>query len=166
MNVLRFRLFRACAALLMALLPVTTAFAAKPEVFTIHEEGSFEIDCGSFVAVEEFEQDIRVTTFFNDAGDPVRVQVHFNYSGVITNPVTGNSFRDPGHFTLIQDLEAGTQAFVGVVFAITVPGEGIAVRDAGRLVFLGEGLPENVIFEGGSHQTLYEGQAVICAALD
>ena len=46
---------------------------------------------------------------------------------------------------------------------ITVPGEGIAFLDAGNVVFDAEG---NVIFEGGPHQFLHDGPALICAALD
>lgn len=166
MNVLRFRLLRLCAAIIMALLPVTTVFAAKPDVFTFHEEGYFEIDCGSFVAQEEFEQDVRVMVFYDQAGDPVRVEVHFNYMGVVTNSVTGKTLRDPGHYKTVENLQDGTLAFIGLVYGITVPGEGIAVLDAGKVVFLGETVPENVIFEAGSYDYLYGGDAVLCAALD
>jgi hypothetical protein len=166
MNMLRFRLFRLCAALLMALLPVTTVFAAKPDVFTFHEEGYFEIDCGSFVAQEEFVQDVRVMVFYDQAGEPDRVEVHFNYVGTVTNSVTGKTLRDPGHYKTVEDLEAGTQTFVGMVYGITVPGEGMVVLDAGRIVFLGDTVPENVIFEAGSYDYLYGGDAVLCAALD
>ena len=166
MNILRFRLLLVTTMLLLALQPVTTVFAAKPEVFTFHNEGSFTIDCGSFLAVEEFVEDVRVMVFFNKAGDPVRVVTHVNYTGIITNPETGRTLRDPGHHKVVEDLENGTLAFIGLVYGITVPGEGIAVLDAGRVIFDGEAIEENVIFEAGPHQYLHGGDAVICAALD
>ena len=149
---------------MLTLTPVTTAFAAQPFVETFHNEGSFiAADCGSFLALEDFVEDIRVTTFFDNAGNPIRAQVHVNFNGVITNSVTGRTVSDPGHFTITIDLQEGTSTYAGLVFAITVPGEGIAVLDAGKVVFDAEG---NVIFVGGPHQFLEEGPALICAALD
>ena len=164
MIVSRFRLFLVTAIILMTLTSVTTVFAAKPFVETFHNEGSFvAADCGTFLALEDFVEDVRVKTFFDNAGIPIRVQVHVNFNGTITNSETGRTVRDPGHHTVTIDLEEGTQTFAGMVFAITVPGEGIAVLDAGKVVFDAEG---NVIFVGGPHQFLEEGPALICAALD
>lgn len=166
MNSLRFRLLLVAILALLALASVTTALAAKPEVQTFHDEGSFEIDCGSFLALADFEEDARVTTFFDDAGNPVRIQVHVNYDGTLTNSVTGLTVRDPGHFTIQVDLHEGTQNFVGLVYGITIPGEGVVVLDAGRVVFAGEAVEENIIFEAGQFDVLHGGDAVICAALD
>lgn len=160
----RFRLLLVIAITLLALASVTTVFAAKPDVETFHNEGSFvAADCGSFLALEDFVEDARVTTFFDQAGNPVRVQVHVNFEGILTNTATGLTLRDPGHFTIVFDLQEGTTTQVGLIFGITVPGEGIAVLDAGKIVFDEEG---NVIFEGGPHQFLEGGEALICAALD
>lgn len=167
MNISRFRLFLVTALTLLTLASVTTVFAAEPNVETFHNEGSFvAADCGSFLALEDFVEDVRVTTFFDKAGNPVRVQVNVNFDGILTNSVTGMTVPDPGHFNILVDLQEGTQAFVGLVFGITVPGQGIAVLDAGKVVFDGEEVEENVIFEGGPHQFLHEGEALICAALD
>ena len=164
MNISRFRLFLLTGLTLLTLTSVTTVFAAKPFVETFHNEGSFiAADCGSFLAVEDFVEDVRVTTFFDNAGNPIEVQVHSNFDGIITNSVTGRTVRDPGHFTITIDLQEGTTTYAGLVFAITVPGEGIAVLDAGKVVFDAEG---NVVFVGGPHQFLEEGPALICAALD
>ena len=164
MNISRFRLFLFTGLTLLTLTSVTTVFAAKPFVETFHNEGSFvAADCGSFLALEDFAEDIRVTTFFDNAGNAIQAQIHVNFNGVITNSVTGRTVRDPGHYTLTIDLQEGTSTYTGLVFAITVPGEGIAVLDAGKVVFDAEG---NVIFVGGPHQFLEEGPALICAALD
>ncbi|HLF90596.1 MAG TPA: hypothetical protein VI451_16735, partial [Anaerolineales bacterium] len=120
----------------------------------------------SFLATEDFVEDVRVTTFFDNAGDPVRVQVHVNFDGILTNSVTGQTLSDPGHFTITYDLQEDTITYIGLVFGITIPGQGIAVLDAGKVVFQGEDVEENVIFEAGPHQFLHEGEALICAALD
>lgn len=166
MTVLCFRLLLVSLVLLLGLTPVTSVSAAKPFVETFHNEGSFEIDCGSFTAVEDFVEDVRVMVFFDKAGDPVRVEVHINYTGVITNPETGRTLRDPGHFKIVENLEEGTVTYVGLVYGITVPGEGVAVLDTGRVIFDGDAVEENIIFEAGPHQYLHGGDAVICAALD
>jgi hypothetical protein len=164
MNISRFRLFFITAVTLLILTSVTTALAARPFVETFHNEGSFiAADCGSFLALEDFVEDVRVTTFFDNAGNAIQVQVHVNFNGVITNSVTGRTVRDPGHFTNTIDLQEGTSTYAGLVFGITVPGEGIAVLDVGKVVFDAEG---NVIFVGGPHQFLEEGPALICAALE
>jgi len=164
MNTSRFRLLLVTALTLLTLASVTTVFAAKPNVQTSHLEGSFVVaDCGSFLALEDFVEDARVTTFFDQAGNPVRAQVYINFDGILTNSVTGLTLRDPGYFTILVDLQEGTEARVGIFYAITVPGEGVAVLDAGKVVFDAEG---NVIFEGGPHQFVDGGPALICAALD
>lgn len=167
MKISRIRLLLVTALAWLTLASVTTVLAAKPTVETFHNEGSFvAADCGSFLALEDFVEDIRVTTFFDKAGEPVKVAVHVNFNGILTNSVTGKTLRDPGHFTIFEDLQQGTVTYVGLVFGITVPGEGIAVLDAGKVVFLGADVEENVIFEAGPHQFLHEGEALICAALD
>lgn len=154
----------ALALLLLAFMPATTVFAAQPDIQTFHDEGSFvAADCGSFLALEDFVQDVRVIVFSDDAGTPVKAESHINWNGVLTNSVTGKTLRDPGHSVIIGDLQTGTSKYVGLVFGITVPGEGIAVLDAGKVIFDADG---NVIFEGGPHQFLDEGPALICAALD
>lgn len=159
-----FALIIALIAVSLALAPVTTVFAAEPDIQVFHDEGSVvAADCGTFLALEDFEIDGRVTTFFDNDGNPVRVQVHVTYNGTLINSVIGLTLRDPSHLTLMADLQEGTTTHMGLAFAITVPGEGIVVLDAGKLVFDAEG---NVIFEGGSHDFLDEGETLFCAALD
>ena len=98
-------------ALLLGLLVSSVAFAATaaatpPTVEKFHDEISFDIDCGTFLLHEDAVVDDRVTTFFDQAGNPTRVQIHERFVGVITNP-EGETFRDPGYFNISIDL-AGT----------------------------------------------------------
>lgn len=148
----------------LALTSVTTVHAAPPDVHIFHDEGSTLVaDCGNFLAIEDFTVDVRETTYFDRDGNPVRMQVHVNFNGVLTNSVTGLTLRDNGNNMFLIDLQEGTVATLGLFFGITVPGEGIAILDAGNVIFDADG---NVIFEGGPHQFLAEGPALICAALD
>ena len=151
-------------AISLPLTSVTTVYAAPPDVQTFHEEGSFAtVNCGDFLALQDFVVDGRVTTFFDHAGNPVSVQVRVHYGGTFTNSITGLTLRDPARVTITVDLQDGTVTEAGLFYGITVPGEGIAVLDVGKIVFDADG---NVLSVGGPHQFLEGGEALICAALD
>ena len=159
------------AAIAFALLTLPVAVSAAPPVVeTFHDEGSFVFagPCPNGVTlVGTFTEDARVTTFFDEAGTPVRAQITDNYVGVVTNPETGQSVENPSHQTLIVDLVEGTATQVGLIYSATVPGEGVVFHDVGRVVFDAAG---NVIFEAGPHDVLattgeHPVRALYCAAL-
>jgi hypothetical protein len=148
------------------ILPSGTASGASPQIETFHDEGSFEIGpCPNGVTlVETYTEDVRVITFFDEAGIPVRVQVHIDYQGVVTNPDTGQTVEDPAHATRFIDLIEGTRGPVGLYYSTTVPGVGVVFHDVGRLVRdLEDG---SIIFEAGPHDVLHGDEvALFCAAL-
>ena len=159
------------AAVAVALLTLPVAVSAAPPVVeTFHDEGSsaFAGPCPNGVTlVGTFTEDVRVTTFFDVAGTPVRLQIKVDVVGVVTNPETGQSVENPAHTTVFVDLVEGTEAQVGLVFKATVPGVGVVFHDVGRVVFDAEG---NLIFEAGPHDVLNSGvahpvRAAFCAAL-
>lgn len=168
----RFRLlpaFLVAAAVALLTLPLAVS-AAPPEVESFNDEVSFTFagPCPNGVTlVGTFMEEVRVTTFFDQAGNPVRAQIKVNHFGVITNPVTGESVEDPIHQTIIVDLVDGTTTQVGLVFSATVPGVGVVFHDVGRVVFDAE---DNLIFEAGPHDVFHtEGdhavRARFCEAL-
>jgi hypothetical protein len=67
-----------------------------PSVETFHFEDAFDIDCGAFVLHEEVVTDIRVTTFFDKAGNPDHLIVHERFRGFIETP-DGRLEADPGN---------------------------------------------------------------------
>jgi hypothetical protein len=159
------------AAVAVALLALPAAVsAAPPTVEIFHNEGSFVFSgpCPNGVTlVGTFTEDVRVTTFFDRAGNPIRVQIKVDQSGAITNPETGQSVESPIHQTITEDLVAGTVTQVGLVFKATVPGVGVVFHDVGRVVV---DAADNVIFEAGPHDVLNTaGNHVVrtnfCAAL-
>ena len=159
----------AAVAFALLILPVAVS-AAPPVVETFHDGGSFTFagPCPNGVTlVGTFTEDVRVTTFFDRAGNPVRLQITVDAGGVVTNPETGQSVENPAHTTVFVDLVAGTEAQVGLVFKATVPGVGVVFHDAGRVVFDAAG---DVIFEAGPHDVLHTAgdhavRANFCAAL-
>jgi len=161
-------------ALLLGLLVSSVAFAATaaatpPTIEEFHDEISFDIDCGGGVLLhEDAVVDDRVTTFFDKAGNPTRVQIHERFVGVITNP-DGETFRDPGFFTVLIDL-AGTPddqsddtvSIAGMFFAITVPGVGIVAQDTGLITFN----PDGSVVIHGPHEVFVQGlEPLICPVL-
>jgi hypothetical protein len=137
------RLITVLAVSLTALCLVTGAAATPPSSEILVRSGSFTIDCGAFSLVETFTVEERDTLFFAADGTPERAALHFDYEGVITQSASGETFRDPGHFTIGIDF-AGTPldpsddtiAIVGEVFQIVAPARGTILQDTGRLLAL------------------------------
>jgi hypothetical protein len=87
----------------------------------------------------------------------VRAQVA--YEGTITNPATGESWPERGHQTVVFRPD-GSLEFSGTAYVITVPGEGLLLLEAGRLVLDADG---NIVH--ASAQTAADVAAKLCAAL-
>jgi hypothetical protein len=51
---------------------------------------------------------IQVETFYNPAGDPVKIVTRANFFGTITNSATGETFRDHASFTETVNVPEGT----------------------------------------------------------
>jgi hypothetical protein len=145
-----------CAIALVA--PAGSAEATPPTTETFHQEGSFDIDCGTFVLHEEFVFDSRDTTFYDAQGNPVRLQVHGTFVGTITAP-NGQVIRDPGHFMVDIDLTDGTERQVGLIFNIVVPGHGSVAQDVGVIIFE----PDGDIVIKGPHEVFEQGvEPLLC----
>jgi hypothetical protein len=147
--------------------PALRAAAAHPplhEVF-FNDPGFAlpDIDCGTFTIREtSFSDRVDVITYFNDAGDPVRVRIHVEFHGVLTNLSTGKTLRDHAAFSDTFDFIDGTLTETGVVFHYKIPHEGL-VADNGRIVFdLESG---EVLFAAGSHDVNEQGFTAICPLL-
>ena len=136
------RLFLIGLASLLALIPATAAFADGPQIlsFTFDNPAHVLVDCGDFDIIESSVETVRITTFYDDAGNRVRRITHFTFSGTYTNSVTGEVFTDtPDPQTYIRDYVNGTTTGHGLVFRITVPGQGIVLLDAGTVIFNADG---------------------------
>lgn len=146
--------------------PISTASVATPQVEAFNEQDSFEIGpCPSGVTlVESYTLNVVAITFFDRAGDPVRLQVHFDYDGVVTDPATGETVKDPAHGTRFINLTNGARTLVGLFYSTTVPGVGVEFHDVGRVVRDPDG---SITFEAGPHDALHTANdtALFCAAL-
>lgn len=150
----------------LVLLAIPSAAAAREpliEEFDIVEDNSVFASCGDFLMIANGAGRVRITTFFNREGDPIRVLFQGRYNGTITNSVTGATLYDsPSVANITIDLVKGTETQVGTFFNVTVPGVGVVFLEAGRLVFDGAGPP---VFIAGPHYPPAEGLAILCDAL-
>ena len=144
-------------------LVASPASARPPQREVVPGSGSLVLaDCGDGVLLTETFTEVHTfTTFFDASGNPVRVQTHENFDGVITNSASGNTYRDPGHWTIVEDLVNGTGTLHGEFYAIVAPGLGMIIQDTGRITFDADG---NVIFQAGPHEVL-TGTADFCSIL-
>jgi hypothetical protein len=89
------------------------------------------------------------TAFFDQQGNLVREQIHFQGTGELVNTVTGKTETGSSPTMEIVDYKRGTDTTVGLVFHNNIPGQGIVALAAGRITFnLDTG---ELIFEGGPH---------------
>jgi hypothetical protein len=148
----RFLLVLALALAPLAL--AAPASATPPTVETFHEEGTAPIaSCDGFDIVVNFTVDIVERTFYDNTGEPIRIQIQIQGEGELVNTVTGATNTGSGPTMDIIDLEAGTDTTVGLVFHNNLPGEGIVALQAGRITVDEDG---NVLFSAGS-QPGFEG---------
>lgn len=149
----------------LVLLP-TAAFALQPlvETFPVTSDNELFAHCGSFDIISNGEGTVRLTTYFDNAGQPIRVLLQGRYRGTLTNSVTGSFLLDsPSVANITVDLITGVQTNVGVFFNITSPGAGNVYFDAGRVVFDGVGPP---VFVAGQQHPPWETVAILCDALE
>ena len=141
----RFLLVLALAVAPLAL--AAPASATPPTVETFHFEGSVPfVSCEGFDIIVNFSVDGVERTFYDNTGEPVRIQVQFQGEGELVNTVTGASNTGAGPDMVIVDLEAGTETTVGLVLHNNLPGEGIVALQAGRITVDENG---NVLFSAG-----------------
>ena len=104
------------------------------------------------------------TTFYDRDGTPIRVEVHVNWDGTVSNSVTGKTLCDPGHYKRVFDLKNGTVSAVGLVYGITIRGQGTGVFEVGKITFDANG---NISFDAGptDWNTYHGNSCPVCEAL-
>jgi hypothetical protein len=138
------------------------ASAVPPDIERFHFEGTQPwTSCDGFDIIINFSVDIVERTFYDNTGEPIRIQIQFQGEGELVNTVTGATNTGSSPSMVIVDLEAGTETEVGLVFHNNLPGEGIVALQAGRITIDEDG---NVLFSAGP-QPGFEG-IDWCAILD
>lgn len=105
--------------------------------------------------------------FFDEAGDPSRIQLHARWTGTLS--ANGITLSGRSSLNQILDFEASTVVEVGLVFQNVGRGIGVALMDRGRLVWSVD--PDTgqfafpPVFEAGPHPQLHGDVTNLCEAL-
>jgi hypothetical protein len=105
-----------------------------------------------------------ITTFYDRAGNPDYAKVHLVFHDFFYNSEKpGEGFAETNAVNVVIDLPSELEESAsGVQYHVTVPGEGLVLIGAGRLVF---DEAKAVVFEGGPHQLLSGDTEKLCKAL-
>ncbi len=152
----------AAGSLLAAALVVGPAAAAGPVIERGIVDGPHvdEIDCGSFNATLIRTFVGTNLSFFDAAGDLLRIQTNAQMAGSLTSS-TGTVVPLTGSVHVVIDVVVGTVVFDGRVFMGTRPGTGEVIQDTGRYVVDAD---DNVLQDAGPHD-VEDNPAIFCSAL-
>ena len=146
--------------LVLALAPL--ARATPPQTNSFSGTNSGVIHCEGFDDNFTDVFSVQGTMFFDQKGTPIRVVEHVVSHSTDTNSVTGLSLHEHDRYAITVDLRTGQLSIVGAPIRMNRKGQGIVIQDTGIVVF---DAAENIVFEGGPHEVLNQGEQVFCAAL-
>jgi hypothetical protein len=142
----------ATMAFMLALAGTASAIAPTTETLEPVTDDVFLIDCGDFDIRDDYVQEGTATNFYDRNGELVRIRYHFTYVDRFYNSETGKEYTATTANTIdFEDLQSGQLDAMGLEYQLTIPGVGLVVLDAGKLIYDAE---ENLIFESGQHQIL------------
>jgi hypothetical protein len=159
----------AASAFITAGLPA--AAAAVPQSTIVSADSTFTntFDC-PFPLQETVSGSFKDTLYLDAAGNPVKEILTAQYGGPLTvtwtNPATGATVSSHEAATLIvyynPDGSFAALQNVGLVFNVTIPGQGTVLLDVSRVVIVRH---QGIVFEAGPHQELDGETQAFCAAL-
>jgi hypothetical protein len=149
-----------CIAVAAALAFAVPVGATPPFSEAVTESAVDVMSCNGFDAVIERTFTGRVIVYFDDQGNPLRVQINVAMTGSVTNSVTGTSLPLRGHVHLVDDFRTGVVTFMGPVFLANDPGRGIVIQDTGRISFSSD----EIVFQAGPHEAI-DNPEVFCTAV-
>lgn len=155
----------------VALISPSPSGAAQPASTVVQVNTTFvnTFDC-PFPLVESVVGAYKDTVYFDAHGIPTKEVLTAQFGGPLkvtwTNPADGATLSSNESAPLIVRYNpdgsfAGLQN-VGLVFHVSIPGQGTVLLDVGRVVIVSH---QGVTFEAGQHQELNGDTGEFCAAL-
>jgi hypothetical protein len=96
--------------------------------------------CGAFQIIQSADVTTKATLFYNQDGNATQWVLHNTETGTFANSVSGASVPFTGHFTeTFTFVTPGNFSWVTITITgqqdkVTLPGEGVVLHDAGRVV--------------------------------
>jgi hypothetical protein len=163
------RFLLACITILLSLALFTPALAAKPEVFFIPVDVTFDRGaCDGFTVIGHVTGLLKFSTYLDREGNFSMGTVLF-IGGLqtFTNSETGATLSSPDigiDKTTISDDGSTIVASMAFATRLVVPGEGLVFAHIGKIVY-NENTGE-VLFEAGQHDDFANLLPALCSALD
>jgi hypothetical protein len=161
----------ALAVAAVALLLPAAASATPPTSTIMTADATFAntFDC-AFPLTETVTGSFKDTLYFDAAGNPVKEILTAQYGGPLTvtwtNPLSGVilSSHEAAPLIVYYNPDGSFQSLqnVGVLFNVTIPGQGTVLLDVGRIVIVRH---QGIVFEAGPHQEENGDTSAFCAAL-
>jgi hypothetical protein len=152
------------AAIALALAASARAVEPATLVFTVDNFTWTDNLCG-FPITHVENGTGKVTVFFDQQGNPTKVISTDMGRFTITASASGKTLVSDEPFVVIFNAEANTVAQLGLIAAFHVPGEGVILLAAGRLVVVptvGPPTLADVIAIDGPHQPIEGDVAAYC----
>jgi len=125
-------LFLVVLASSLGLTGMAAAMSPTVETVTVHRHFVFAGACGTFSVIADFDAERRVTTFYDQDGNPIKLVIHAKTPGTITNSVTGKSLPAFGERVITTDLITAAVSSTGTNVHVVVPGMGTVELGAGH----------------------------------
>lgn len=121
----------------MAVAAINPVLALQPEIvhLQIHRHWDDFAVCDGYNVIGDFNVTRQDVTFFDNSGNPIRVDYFVHYVGTLTNSVSGKRLDDRGDVKNSLDLVNGTFTQTGGLRHTTVSGLGIVIQETGRIIF-------------------------------
>jgi hypothetical protein len=161
------------ALALSAALPASTLAVGKPEVFGpfVDTYTFIGFDCGDFLIEISGTSETTFTVSFDANGDVSKfvMRVRAPYD-TLTNTTTGEFVVNRGEFqetiTPIPGTDQFEKSISGYRYFVNVPGEGVVLRDVGRITY-GDLEQTILLWKAGKHDIEYDAnlQPLFCGLL-
>jgi hypothetical protein len=134
--------------LTLTMIALSPALAIPPTNTAFHFEFPEAQYCDGTLAGTGFTQmDISISTFYNQSGDPIRLQAVFDVTTLLESVTNSETVSGRRHNLVTVDLQTGTETHFGLDLLLQSSAGPIQVN-AGTLAFDSNG---NVYFVNGPH---------------
>ena len=122
--------------MIMAFATISSALALQPDIVNLNVHRYFDdfAICDGYNVIGDFDVTRRDVTYFDNDGNPIRVDIFVHYVGTLTNSRSSKTLYDRGDVKNSIDPVNGTFTQTGGLRHTTVAGLGIVIQETGRII--------------------------------